>query len=132
MNKVKITTFIQHLLSSICLIISVFLLTTCGKVKSKKWIVADVFVMNEENNLPIANEEIKLFYLINPLPGEAQEASLVLGKSDENGLLHVEHRVNKNMLGFEIGVLTSNQYGSVYYRTEPVYVKKKNHIVFNL
>lgn len=114
------------------MIISVFLLTTCGKVKSKKWIVADVFVLNEDNGTPLANQEIKLFYLINPLLGEAQEESLNLGQSDEKGYLHVEHRVYRNMLGFKIGVLTSNQYGSVFYRTEPVYVKKKNHIVFKL
>jgi hypothetical protein len=114
------------------LILLLFTFSNCSKENSSKWLLADVYVVEDSTGLPIANKEIKLFYKYDPILGEVQDEDLILGKTNDKGFLSVEHKVVRRMLGFQIGTETSGPNYNYFNKKVSVSVKKKNKVYFTL
>ena len=114
------------------LILLLLSFSNCSKENSSKWLLADVYVVEDSTGVPLANREITLFYGYDPILGENQDEELSLGKTDKNGYLKVEEKVTNRMDGFQIGTEVSGLYYNYYYTKVNVYVKKKNKVVLSL
>jgi hypothetical protein len=117
-------------LSSLILLLLTF--SNCSKENSSKWLLADVYIVEDSTGLPLANREITLFYWYDGIIGETQDEKLSLGKTDKNGYLKVEEKVTNRMDGFQIGTEVSGPNYNYFYKKVSVSVKKKNKVYFTL
>lgn len=122
------------------LYLSLFLLLTsthqgCSKVKSKKWLVADLSITDFDTGEAVSGWVV-LRYKQTSMFGSSPEQFETIGLTDQDGKLHIEHPIEKNYVGMELHIYPPGPYhwstSIPTYRKIGVYAtsQNKHNVVF--